>query len=114
MLWIAAAILSVGLNFIATATDPIPSSKLQYPVTRYLVPAFVTGHVEERTRRAIEYYHTQSVPNVALSRDAGNLGEFLFGKGTRASVIPIALWLAAGLTILLRISLRQPQRPLVE
>ena len=53
LLWIAAAIFSVGLNFIATATDPMPSSELQHPVSRYLVPAFFTGHIGERTRREV-------------------------------------------------------------
>ena len=114
LLWVAAAILSVGLNFIATATDPMPSPELQHPVSRYLVPAFFTGHIGEKTRREVRWFETQSVPNVALPRDSGNIGEFLFGKGTRASVVPIASWLAAGFAILLRMSLRQPQRPLVE
>lgn len=114
LLWIAAAIFSVGLNFIATATDPMPSPELQHPVSRYLVPAFFTGHIGEKTRREVGWFETQSVPNVALPRDSGNLGEFIFGKGTRASVVPIVLWLAAGFAILLRISLREPQRPLVE
>jgi len=114
LLWIVPAILSVGLNFIATATDPMPSPELQHPVSRYLVPAFFTGHIGEKTRRDVKWFETQSVPNVALPRDSGNLGEFIFGKGTRASVIPIVLWLAAGFTILLRMSLHQPQRPLVE
>ena len=114
LLWIAAAIFSVGLDLIATATDPMPSPELQHPVSRYLAPAFLTGHIGEKTRREVGWFETQSVPNVALPRDSGNLGEFIFGKGTRASVIPIALWLAAGFPILLRMSLRQPQRPLVE
>jgi len=113
-LWVIAAIFSVGLNFIATATDPMPSVNLFHPVSRYLVPAFFTGHIGEKTRREAGWPEAQSVPNVALPRDSGNLGEFIFGKGTRASVIPIVLWLAAGFAILLRMSLRQPQRPLVE
>ena len=114
LLWIAAAIFSVGLNFIATATDPMPSPEIQHPVSRYLVPAFFTGHIGEKTRREVGWFETQSVPNVALPRDSGNLGEFIFGKGTRASVMPIVLWFAAGFAILLRMSLRQPQRALVE
>jgi len=114
ILWIAAAIFSVGLNFIATATDPMPSPELQHPVSRYFLPAFFTGHIGEKTRREVGWFETQSVPNVALPRESGNLGEFIFGKGTRASVIPIALWLAAGFAILLRMSLRQPQRALIE
>ena len=112
--WIVAAILSVGLNFIATATDPMPSTNLAHPVSRYLVPAFFTGHIGERTRRSIGYYETQSVDNVSLARDSGNLGEYIFGKGKRASVIPIVVWLTAGFAVLLRMSLRKPERLLVE
>jgi hypothetical protein len=113
-LWIAAAILSFGINFIATATDPMPSSELPHPVSRYLVPAFFTGHIGERTRRDIRL-KTREVGSIALPPESGNLGEFMFGKGTRASVIPILLWLGAGFTILLRESgrriARRPSEP---
>jgi hypothetical protein len=111
---IAAAIVSFGLNFIATATDPMPSSQLSHPVSRYLVPAFFTGQIGERTRRDIGYFETRSVANVALARESGNLGEFIFGEQKIASVAPILLWLIGGFTILLRMSLRQPERLLVE
>jgi hypothetical protein len=111
--WIPLAIISIGVNFIATATDPMPSSDLPHPVSRYLVPAFFTGHIGERTRRDLRL-ETRSVNNVAIPPDSGNFGEFIFGKGTRRSVIPILLWLAIGFAILLRMSLRQPQRLLVE
>ncbi|MEA2344871.1 MAG: hypothetical protein QOF63_3040 [Thermoanaerobaculia bacterium] len=111
---IAAAIISFGLNFIATATDPMPSSQLPHPVSRYLVPAFFTGHIGDRTRRDIGYFETQSVAHVALARESGNLGEFIFGKRKLASIVPIVLWLIGGFAILLRMSLREPERLLVE
>ena len=114
VLAIVAATLSFGLNFIATATDPMPSSELPHPVSRYLVPAFFTGHIGERTQRDIGYFESQSVAHVALARESGNLGEFIFGKGTVASIVPILLWLTGGFAILLRMSLRQPERLLVE
>jgi hypothetical protein len=114
LFWILPAILSVGLNFIATAVDPMPSPEVQHPVSRYLVPAFFTGHIGEKTRREIGWFETQSVANVALARESGNVGESIFGERKRASVLPIVLWLGAGVTILLRMSLRQPERPLVE
>jgi hypothetical protein len=114
MIWIPVVIVSVGLNFIATATDPMPSSELPHPVSRYLVPAFFTGQIGERTRRDIGYFPTRSVDHVSLARESGNLGEFIFGRGELASVVPILLWLAGGFAILLRMSLRQPERLLVE
>jgi MFS family permease len=112
--WIVPAIVSIGLSFIATATDPMPSPEVQHPVSRYLVPAFFTGHIGERTRREIGWFETQSVANVAVARESGNVGEFIFGKQSRASVLPIVLWLCGGFAILLRMSLRQPQRLPVE
>lgn len=114
LFWILAAIVSIGLNFIATAVDPMPSPEVQHPVSRYLVPAFFTGHIGDKTRREIGWFETQSVDNVSLARESGNLGEFIFGKRKRASVLPIVFWLAAGFTILVRMSLRQPERLLVE
>jgi hypothetical protein len=89
----------------------MPSSELPHPVSRYLVPAFFTGHIGEKTRREIGVFATQSVDHVALARESGNLGEFVFGKRTRASLIPIVLWLAAGFTILLRESVRAGHDP---
>jgi hypothetical protein len=106
MIWIPLVIISVGLNFIATATDPMPSSELPHPVSRYLLPAFFTGHIGERTRRDIGSFATQSVDHVSVARESGNLGEFIFGKRKFASILPIALWLAAGFAILLRMSIR--------
>jgi len=114
LLWILPAIFSIGLNFLATAVDPMPSPEVQHPVSRYLVPAFFTGHIGEKTRREIGWFETQSVANVSLARDSGNLGEFIFGKRNRASVLPILLWLTGGFAILFRMSLRQPERLLVE
>jgi hypothetical protein len=109
MIWIPVVIISVGLNFIATATDPMPSSELPHPVSRYLVPAFFTGHIGERTRRDIGSFATQSVDHVALARESGNLGEFIFGKRKLASIVPIALWLAAGFALLLRMVIRNSE-----
>ena len=100
-LWIAAALLSIAINFVATAVDAMPSDALRNPIVRYQFPAFLRGRIPEETRRAFPWYATQKVDNVALPREAHNLGERIFGEGKRASVVPIALWLVAGSALLL-------------
>jgi len=42
------------------------------------------------------------VGKVAVQREAGNMGEFVFGEKSRSSVAPVALWLVAGAVILYR------------
>jgi hypothetical protein len=95
-LWIAAALLSIAINFVATAVDAMPSDALRNPIVRYQFPAFLRGRIAEETRRAFPWYASQMVDKVALPRDAHNLGERIFGEGKRASVVPIALWLVIG------------------
>ncbi|HKS22380.1 MAG TPA: hypothetical protein VJZ76_06255 [Thermoanaerobaculia bacterium] len=95
-LWLAAALVSIAINFVATAVDAMPSDALPNPIVRYQFPAFLRGRIPEETRRAFPWYASQTVDKVALPRDAHNLGERIFGEGKRASVVPIALWLVAG------------------
>jgi len=108
--WIAAAITSVFFSFVATATDPMPCPDVPHPISRYLMPAFFTGRIPENTRRAFPWYTTVRVDKIELPRDSGNLGELLFGRRKRASLMPIALWLAAGTALLLRAARKQPAR----
>ncbi len=101
-LFIAAAAVSVLVNFVATATDPMPAQSLRNPVGSYLIPAFFTGRISEETRAAFPWYHEQRIHKVALPRDSGNLGESLFGKGSRSSVLPIVAWMTGGTVLLFR------------
>jgi len=107
--WIAAAITSVFFSFVATATDPMPCSDVPHPISRYLMPAFFTGRIPEKTRRAFPWYPTVDVDKIELPRDSGNLGELLFGRRKRASLAPIVLWLTGGTALLLRIARKQGQ-----
>ena len=101
-LWVAAALLSIAINFVATATDPMPSPDVPDPIGHYLLPAFFAGRIPEETRAAFPWYHERRVDKVALPRDSGNVGEILFGQGRRTSVLPIFLWLVGGSRLLLR------------
>jgi hypothetical protein len=112
--WIAAAVTSVFFSFVATATDPMPCSDVPHPISRYLMPAFFTGRIPEKTRRAFPWYPTVDVDKIELPRESGNLGEFVLGRRKRASLMPIVLWLAGGTALLLRTARNQPQRLLIE
>ena len=105
-LWIAAALVSLSVNFIATATDPMPSPDIRNPIGSYLIPAFFTGRIPEESRAVIPWYPTRSVDKIALPRESGNLGELLFGKRKRASLGPVVLWLASGMALLFRAASR--------
>src|ERR1051325_8641476 len=106
-LWLVTALVSIAINFVATAVDALPSDALPNPIVRYQFPAFLRGRIPEETRKAFPWYASRKVDKVALPREARNLGERMFGEGTRASVVPVALWLAAGSALLL-IRAREP------
>ncbi len=110
--WIAALLLSAGINFIATAVDPIPCNTVGEPVQRYLVPAFFTGRIPEETRRAYPWYPTRDVGTIALRGGSGNLGELWFGHQNRASLLPIVIWMIGGSALLFAASRRIPAAPL--
>lgn len=106
-LWIAAALLSFATNFIATATDPMPCPEVPNPIRGYLIPAFFTGRIPEETRVAFPWYPTRSVDKIALPSDSGNLGELLFGRRKRASLLPVVIWLIGGMVLLFRAAKRE-------
>lgn len=83
-LWIAAAALSVAINFLATAIQPMSDPDERNPV--------------------LQLFHGNKV---ALLSGSGNLGELAFGAHRRASVVPIALWMAGGSWLLWRESRRR-------
>lgn len=96
VVWIAAALVSVAINFLATAVDPMPPPTVRDPLFAYIVPAFVRGELPEETRFDLPWFRERNPQHVANAGESGNAGELLFGKGTRASVVPIALWLLGG------------------
>jgi hypothetical protein len=99
--WIAAAAVSIAINFVATAVDPMPVTALRNPIVQYEFPVFVHGRIPAELRRGFPWYFKRDdVGAVAVSNDAANLGERIFGKGRRASVLPIALWIVGGSAVL--------------
>lgn len=86
-LWIIAALASVFVHFVATATDAMPSPEEHHPILRYEVPRFFAGGHADK---------------VSLPRESGNLGELVFRAHSRTSVLPVALWMIAGSALLFR------------
>ena len=99
-LWLLLAALSVAINFIATGVGPMPPDTLKDPLRQWYLPIFSTGQIDG-----------VKVGKVAVQREAGNLGEFLFGEKSRSSVFPILIWITFGTLLLLRASGRYTSTP---
>jgi hypothetical protein len=99
-LFLVAALFSIGTNFLATAVDPMPPPGVDNPLVDYLAPAFFTGEISELTMAAVPWFHDTHVNPVALATGSGNLGELAFPEASRASLIPIALWMLGGTALL--------------
>jgi hypothetical protein len=98
---IVPALFSVAINLMATAIDPSPPGGIQRPVRDF----YLTKHEVSINRQSVD----ELLPNHLYrpgSRESQwasfNLGEFVFGAGSPASVLPIVLWMAGGSALLLR------------
>ena len=121
-LWIALATISIAINFIATAVNPLPAWIIERPVDRYLFPLFITGHLPRDTPpRPI--YDWKIMPGhvsvVSWAPDEGypfhkhasgtresfwssfNLGEIVW-PGSLLSILPIALWMLGASALVIR------------
>ncbi|HJQ41259.1 MAG TPA: hypothetical protein VKB93_29315 [Thermoanaerobaculia bacterium] len=92
-------LLSVAIQFVATAVNVTPDGGIRHPLREYLVPAFVRGELG-----ANEQSIDDLVPQKG-SRAAFNLGERVLPR--RVSWMPIALWMLTGSSLLI---LRARQR----
>ena len=121
VVWAALALLSAAQQVLAVAVDPLPSGAIAQPTRRYHLPVFLHGRVPPDlfpdvpgfdrflghvsvNEQAIDELTPHSLHPVG-SKDstwaAFNAGELLFGAGSRASVLPVALWMLAGSAVLL-------------
>ncbi len=118
-----AAALSFALNLSATAVDPQPPDSVRNPLFDYAVPLLIHGEVPER-HPIPGWLRQLYTGHVAVNRVAAdealpfmkhapgspasewasfNLGETLAPQGSLWSLIPLLLWLAGGLMVLLRV-----------
>ena len=116
------AAISFILNFAVTAVNPIPSRRIADPIFRYTFPLLVTGKLPADTPPYPPLVWKISLGHVSVNRNPAddavafrkhppgsaasewasfNLGE-LFAPGSVLSLLPVALWIAAGSAFLLR------------
>jgi hypothetical protein len=107
-----AAAVSFGLNFMAAAVDPQPSTSIARPVTQYLLPLFVQGHFDPSVPMISPWSAATFTGHTSVNRmtmDEGmvfqrhppgspasewasfNLGELMSGPGDLRSLLPLAL-----------------------
>lgn len=128
-LWILLSGVSIAVNFLVTAVNPMPSKLIDDPIGRYTLPLFLTGrldvpreplwswklmlgHVSVNAQAVDERYpFTRHAPGSAVSRWASfNAGE-MFAPGSRASLVPVALWMLLGSAALLHGAARRRPPP---
>lgn len=95
---IALMVVSVAIQIIATAVNPMPDGGNRQPLQTYYLPEFRAGHVSVN-RQAVD----ELIPHAMHAKGSFeaewasfNLGELAFGAGNIASVLPIALWMLLG------------------
>ena len=121
VVWAVLALLSAGQQFLAVAVNPLPGGGIKKPTREYHLPIFLhgsvapdllpdvpgfgqnVGHVSVNDQ-AIDEITAHSIHPAGSKEStwaAFNLGELLFGPGSRTSVLPIALWMLGGSALLL-------------
>jgi len=129
-LTVAAAVVSLAINFTAAAVDPQPSGTIPRPVTQYLLPLLITGHFSPRVPITPPWSAETFTGHTSVNRltydeaivfrrhppgstasewTSFNLGEAFTGPGDARSLIPLALLLLAGVAGIARLSRRAQQ-----
>jgi hypothetical protein len=89
------ALLSVAIQFVATAVNPMPDGAIRHPLRAYMIPSFAHGQL------SVNEQGIDDLLPVKGSRWAAfNLGEFFLPAAV--SWIPIALWIVGGSAWLIR------------
>lgn len=90
------AVISIAIQFVATAVDPTPDGgKYQHPLREHIVPAFARGELSLN-----EQSMDDLIPEKNSPRASFNLGELVLPS--RYSWIPIALWMIGASSLLIR------------
>lgn len=131
-LWITLAAISIVVNLVVTAVNPLPSRGIGDPIGSYALPLFFTGrlpphtpaqplwswkvmlgHVSVNRQTPQEHYAYHKYPpgSVASEWASFNVGELLL-PGSPWSVAPVVLWILGGSLAVLRIARRETIVPL--
>jgi hypothetical protein len=115
-LFVCVAVISLILNLAITAVDAQPAEVIRDPVLTYILPLFVRGSPSAElqvpeygsvgNREGSVSVNPDSMTGQFSLWSSFNLGELLFGQGSRASVLPILFWMLGGSLYLFRISAR--------
>lgn len=107
-LWVVLGALSFIFNFAAAAVNPTPAESYRDPLRQELLPVLVLGRFPDATLRELGWEQIGPADRkVARSTAAANLGEVVFGKGSRASILPALAWIAAGSSVLIAFARRR-------
>jgi hypothetical protein len=89
------AVISIAIQFVATAVDPTPDGKYHHPLREHIVPAFARGELSLNEQSMADLIPEKNSPRASF-----NLGELVLP--TRYSWIPIALWMIGASSLLIR------------
>ena len=89
------ALVSVAIQFVATAVDPMPDGAIRHPLRDDLVPAFARGEISKNEQSVDDLLPLEGSPWASF-----NLGELVLPR--RYSWIPIALWIVSASSLLIR------------
>jgi hypothetical protein len=127
---VALGVLSIVINFAATAVDPQPSATIPRPLTQYIVPLLVRGHFSPDVPITAPWSAKTFTGHTSVNRLAHdeavvfqhhppgslesewssfNLGELIFGAGDPRSLIPFAVVFAAAIAAILAKARRLPR-----
>jgi hypothetical protein len=104
---LAPAVLSLAINLLATAIDPSPPGGIQHPLRDF----YLTKDAVSINRQAVDELLPNHLyrPGSKESEWASfNLGELAFGAGNPWSVLPIVVWMVAGIAWLVTADRRRP------
>lgn len=117
--WSVFGAISLAVNFLVAAVDPMPGGMILNPVREYILPVFLTGqapfdyptdgsHVavnpQTPEERCAFCNYPSGHPRTLWA--SFNLGELILPRGSAVSVLPIALWMLGGGIALLRTAAR--------
>ena len=93
-LFVILAVISIAIQFVATAVDPTPDGKFHHPLREHILPAFARGEMSLNDQSMDDLIPIGRSPWASF-----NLGELVLPS--RYSWIPIALWMIGGSFVLI-------------
>jgi len=93
--FLVVTVISIAIQFAATAVDPTPDGKYHHPLREHILPAFAHGEMSLNEQSMDDLIPKENSPRASF-----NLGELVLPP--RYSWIPIALWMIGASSLLIR------------